>query len=402
MVIAAEPVQRRVLKVLAVSQVLGSSGIATGLALSALVAVSLSGVEAVGGFAQTCAVVGAAVSALPAARLAQRAGRRPVLVLCYGVGAVGALLAAVAVVLGSWQLLLPSLVLFGAAGSANLAARYAGADLAAPHERARSLALVVWAATVGAVVGPNLAAPTGRAVAGLGLPEGSGAYLTSAVLFGAAALVVLRFLRPDPLVLARGSAAEPVETGPRGRVWRSLPSSGRLAVVGIAVSHGVMVGLMAMAPVHVGHAGGSLSLVGVLVSLHVAGMYGLSPLVGWLVDRWGGGAVQALGAALLVAAAALVGSAAGDDPVRLGIGLVLLGLGWSAGVIAGSALLTEVVAGSRRTAAQGLSDLCMNCAGALGGVLAGLVVTAWSYAALGLLAGFVVLPMLVVAVLRVR
>ncbi|MEU6156073.1 MFS transporter [Actinosynnema sp. NPDC047251] len=400
---AVEVVQRRVLRVLGVTQVLGAAGVTIGLAVSTLIAAVLSGSDAVGGLAQTAAALGAALFALPAARLAARRGRRPALILGYGAGAIGAVVAACAVVLGSWQVLVAALVLFGAASSANLAARYAGTDLAHPQRRARSLAIVVWAATLGAVAGPNLADPAGQFAARLSLPVGAGPYLAAAVLFGAAALVVLRFLRPDPLTLAQSAA--PVtpahcaggvgDTRGSAAVWRALPATGKLALGGITLCHTAMVGLMSMTPVHMDHAGASLRVVGVVISLHVAAMYAASPLFGWMADRLGRVPVLAIGSALVVAASGVAGMAPAHDAPQLAAGLTLLGFGWSAGLVAGSALLTESVSPTDRPAAQGLSDLSMNIGGAVGGVAAGIVVTAWSYAALGLLVGFTALPLLV-------
>ncbi|MEU4764476.1 MFS transporter [Actinosynnema sp. NPDC023794] len=389
-----DAVQRRVLRVLAVTQVLGAAGVAIGMAVGTLIAAVLADSDAVGGMAQTAAVLGAAVFALPAARVAARSGRRPALVLGYGAGAVGAAVAACAVVLGSWQVLLVALVLFGAAAGANLAARYVGADLAHPHRRARSVALVVWAATVGAVVGPNLADPAGQVAVRLGLPVGAGPYLLSAVLFGLAALVVLRFLRPDPLTVAKAAVAPAAGAKRSTAVWRSLPSAGKLALGGLTLCHTAMVGLMSMTPVHMEHGGSSLRVVGVVVSLHVAAMYAAGPLFGWMADRLGLVQVLAIGAALVVAASGIAGMAPSHDAPQLAAGMALLAFGWSAGVVAGSALLTESVEVVDRPAAQGLSDLCMNVGGALGGVVAGVVVTAWSYAALGLVVGFTALPLL--------
>jgi MFS family permease len=403
-----EHLQRKVLRVLTTTQVLGAAGVTIGLAFSTLIAAALSGSDAIGGLAQTSAVVGAALLALPGARLAQRRGRRPALMLGYGVGALGALVAALAVALGWWQLLLPALVLFGGAGSANLAARYAATDLAHPHRRARSVGIVVWAATIGAVAGPNLADPAGRLAATVGLPVGAGPFLLAAVVFGVATLVIGVFLRPDPLVVVRDAEPEPVVPGHcaggqaptkgSAAVWRSLQPSAKLALVAIALSHTAMVGLMSMTPVHMNHAGSSLQVVGIVISLHVAAMYGASPLFGWMADRLGRIPVLAIGAALLVAASGITGMAPSENAPQLAAGLTVLGFGWSAALVSGSALLTESVAVRDRPAAQGLSDLCMNVGGAIGGVTAGVVVTAWSFAALGLIVGFVALPLLAVCV----
>ncbi|MDX3664190.1 MFS transporter [Streptomyces sp. ID05-26A] len=401
-----ERVQRQVVRVLTGTQVLGSAAVTIGLAFSTLIAASLSGSEAVGGLAQTAAVAGAAVLALPGARLAQRSGRRPALVLGYGMGGLGALIAAVAVGLGSWQVLLVGLLLFGGASSANYAARYAATDLAHPNRRARELSRVVWAAMIGAIIGPNLADPAGRAAEFLGMPAGVGPFLLAAVVLAAAVLVIQFGLRPDPLVVVKST--RPVESAdccaggssgesPRGlKVWGTLGPMARLALVGVMLCHTAMVGLMSMTPVHMNHAGSSLRVVGVVISLHVAAMYAASPLFGWMADKLGRVPVLAIGASLVVAASGVAGMAPSHDAPQLAVGLALLGFGWSAGLVAGSALLTESVPVDDRPAAQGLSDLVMNVGGAIGGAVSGIVVTAWSYAALGLIVGFTALPLLVV------
>ncbi|MFD5831628.1 MFS transporter, partial [Lentzea sp. NPDC060358] len=311
-----------------------------------------------------------------------------------------------AVGLGSWQLLLAGLVLFGGASSANYAARYAATDLAHPHRRARELSRVVWAAMIGAIIGPNLADPAGRVAASLGLPLGVGPFLLAAAVLGVAVLVVQLGLRPDPLVVVRST--RPVEpqhcaggsASPGGlKIWATLGPMARLALVGVMLCHTAMVGLMSMTPVHMNHAGSSLRVVGVVISLHVAAMYAASPLFGWLADRIGRVPVLAIGASLVVAASGVAGMAPSHDAPQLAAGLALLGFGWSAGLVAGSALLTESVPVPDRPAAQGLSDLVMNVGGAVGGAVSGIVVTAWSYAALGLIVGFTALPLLVVCLL---
>ncbi|MCK2240202.1 MULTISPECIES: MFS transporter [unclassified Crossiella] len=407
----APAVQRRVLGVLTATQVLGTGGVAAGVAVSALAAAALSGSAAVGGLAATAPTLGSALLAVPAASLADRRGRRPALVLGYGIGALGAGLAVLALAVRSWPLLLGALILFGGGSMAGLAARYAATDLAAPHRRARALSVVVWASTAGVVVGPNLAGPAGQAAGGLGLPEAAGAYLVTMLVFLAAALVAGLGLRPDPLVLARetaGDAGCPMHGGVltvpsrqrRAAAWRQLRGQTRLALAGIVLCHAAMVGLMSMTPVHLDHGGHSLAVVGVVISLHAAAMYAASPLFGWLADRHGRVPVLGLGAALVVAAAGIAGTSDSGDAPQLALALILLGFGWSAGVVSGSALLTESVPLAERPNVQGLSDLLMNLGGAGGGVLAGVLVTAGSYAALGLLVGFAALPLLVICALR--
>jgi MFS family permease len=146
---------------------------------------------------------------------------------------------------------------------------------------------------------------------------------------------------------------------------------------------------MAMTPVHIRSAGHdaahTLSLVGMVISFHVAGMYAFSPVVGWLADRFGRRSVIFAGFAVLLVACALAGRA-GHDPSRLAAGLLLLGLGWSATMVAGSTLVSESVPLELRASAQGLSDLAMGVAGAAAGAVSGVVVDARGYPALTSLA----------------
>jgi MFS family permease len=164
-----------------------------------------------------------------------------------------------------------------------------------------------------------------------------------------------------------------------------------------------MVGLMSMTPVHMDHAGASLTLVGLVISLHVAGMYALAPVFGWLTDRAGPLPVLGTGMLLLVVAGIAAATAAGHDAWLLSAGLATLGLGWSAGLVAGSALVTDAVPAHRRTATQGVTDVAMNLSGAAGGAAAGLVVAATSYTVLAWAITGLVVPMLgLVVVVAVR
>jgi len=399
-------VQRRTVAVLAMSQVLGGVGITTALAVSSLAAVRVSGSDTVGGLALTAVVLGTALAAVVLARVANRGGRRPALTLGYATGGVGAVAALAATAVGSTVLLLGALLLVGAATAAGLAARFAATDLAEPQRRARCLAVVVWATTVGALVGPNLAAPAQRLGAPLGLPPIAVPFLLCALAFAAAAAVVQLGLRPDPLLLARGrdrtdAPGTPVGAGAaRAALGASRPAL--LGLAGIALGHLVMVGLMSMAPVHLDHGGADLSVVGLVISLHVAGMYALSPLFGRLADRVGRVRVLA-GAGVLLLSAAVCDAAAGPHAAGLlAVGLVLLGLGWSAGLIAGSTLLTESVPVAVRPRVQGLADVTMNVSGALGGVVAGLVVAGASFEVLATAAAVLVAPYVVLAARAAR
>ncbi|NUW44299.1 MFS transporter [Nonomuraea rhodomycinica] len=377
------------------AQIVGGVGVAVGLALSSVVVDELSGSTVISGFAGTATVLGAALLALPAAKAAARGGRRAGLSLAYVAALAGCLLSVAAISVRSWPLLLAGLVLVGGGSAGNLAARYSATDLSPQGHAARHLSLVVWAATVGSVAGPNLAEPTDRIGIDLGLVDKAGPFAFAALAFAGALVIVAAGLRPDPLELARErDGARPVPAGrvrTIGPAWQTLRSTpmARRALVMVAVSHTAMVSVMSMTPVKLHHDGSALDVIGLVISLHIAGMYVLSPVVGWLSDKAGKVPVLLLGMALLLSAACLAGTA-GHRVWQVTTALVLLGLGWSCGLVAGSALLSESVPVERRPAVQGLSDLLMNVCGATGTVVAGAIVGGLSYGVLGLVVGLMV------------
>lgn len=400
-----DAVQRRTIGVLSIGAVLGGVAVAGSVAAGSLIAASVADSEAAAGFAQTAGVLGAAVLALPLARIALSRGRRPALAAGYGLGALGAAVVVVAAVLRSLPLVLVGCFLVGVASASGYQARYAATDLARPEHRARSLSWVVWAATAGAVLGPNLLNASGALGMALGLPQLAGPYVVAGVCLALASAVLLLFLRPDPYLvsIAQRQAAHDeagTQAPPHPRLRDGIEHlRGRpravLGIATIAVGHVVMVMVMVMTPVHMAHVDVTLQLIGLVISVHVAGMYALSPVVGWAVDRFGRIPVVVAGIAILLVSCVVAGLAPGDDVVMLGIGLFLLGLGWSCTLIAGSTMVTDEVDAVERPAVQGLSDLTMNAAGAVGGAVAGIVVMASTY---GVLCAVAVVPLVGLAV----
>lgn len=383
-VVDVSGVQRRSLGVLSFAQALAGVAVAGSLPAGALIAAGLAG-EGAAGLAQTSGVFGAAVFALPLARLALVRGRRTALASGYWLGALGAAIVVFGGIGRSLPLVLVGCVLLGVATAAGYQSRYAATDLAVAEHRGRALAIVVWAGTIGAVVGPNLLAFTGDLAFGAGLPQLTGPFVLATAALAIAALALLVALRPDPYLLARSLAHQDDAAHPRLRDGLAHLRAHRRALLGISavsLGHVVMVMVMVMTPVHMAHVDVSLRLIGLVISVHVLGMYALSPVVGWAVDRWGRVQVITLGAVILLVSCLVSGLAPADDVLVLGIGLFLLGLGWSCTLIAGSTLLTDDLDTGERPSVQGLSDLSMNVAGAAGGVVAGLVVLQSSYAVL--------------------
>ncbi|MEO3800615.1 MFS transporter [Nonomuraea sp. B1E8] len=390
-------IQRRTLAVLSATQIVGGVGVAVGLALSSVVVDELSGSTVISGFAGTATVAGAALLALPTARASGSGGRRAGLSLAYLAALAGCAISVAAISLGSWPLLLAGLVLVGGGSAGSLAARYSATDLSPKGRSARHLSLVVWASTIGSVAGPNLAEPADEIGMRLGMAEKAGPFAFAALAFALALVIILVLLRPDPLKLARGLLDGTQDKPAPGRnrtirtAWETLRTTpmARTALIMIAISHTAMVSVMSMTPVKLHHDGSNLDVIGVVISLHIAGMYVLSPVVGWLADRAGKLPVLVLGMALLLGAATLAGTA-GHRVWQVTAALVLLGLGWSCGLVSGSALVTESVPLSRRPAVQGLSDLLMNVCGATGTIVAGAIVGLLGYGMLGLVVGVMV------------
>ncbi|MFI7103176.1 MFS transporter [Streptomyces sp. NPDC050161] len=410
-------VQRRTVRVLMSAQVVAGIGIGSTLSSGALLVGRLSGSEVAAGFATTSATLGAALLGIPLAALSRSRGRRVGLGCGWLIATAGTLLVLLGAALGRAEPVLAGTLLLGAGTAANLQSRYAAADLADDGNRARALSLVVWSTTVGSVIGPNLSGPGESVAHALGLPGESGTFLFSAVAFlGGWALIWFR-LRPDPLHLAAALArAESGHTGDGATAGISAtPAPARfttrtadalrhvraspaalLGLLSLVLGHAVMVSVMTMTPVHLAHHGAALSVVGFTVSLHIAGMYALSPLIGKLADRIGRVRVILAGQAVYLGAAVLAGTAGAAHWATV-TGLFLLGLGWSCVTIAGSTLLTESLATEQRSEVQGLADTLMNLAGALGGALAGTAVALIGYGGLNAAAAVLVLPVIVLA-----
>jgi MFS family permease len=380
--------QRRTMGVLVVAQLLGGLGLAAGGTAGALLAERLTGNPAAAGLPLSMLVLGSGVGAVAAARIMRDRGRRAGLAAAYLAGAVGAALVVAAAAWRSWPLLLAGSLLLGGGNAAVMLARYAAADLAS--RRGRAISTVVTAASVGAIAGPNLLGPAGVLARGVGLPAPTGLFLLAVPAFLGAALVLVAFLRPDPLQVARSqalSAEEPAAADSRGELAALLGDRQvRLALLVLAVANLAMVGVMAVAPVHLHDHGAGMGTIGLMIGAHIAAMYLPSPVSGWLADTLGAHVVAGMGALLQLAAGTVAAVAGAGRPGTMAA-LLLLGVGWNAGLIGGSALLRDAqVSPSLRTRAEGLGELGMGAAAAAGGSGAGLLLATGGFGLLGLVA----------------
>ena len=389
--------QHRVVRTLASAQVLSGVGVAGTVAAGSLLVSSITDSETLAGLAQTSAVLGAAALALPLARLTARGGRRLALSVGYISGVIGSIFAIIGGAHRSLFFMLLGTFLVGAASAAGYQARFAAIDLATNETRAKQLSFVVWGSTIGAVAGPNLMDPAGNLAELFNLPRLVGPYLVSATTLFFATIVIQVFLRPDPYLTAEKQANVVQHKGSTRAALSHIRSNPQafFAISAIAIGHVAMVSVMVMTPIHMAHVDVTLRIIGFVISVHVLGMYAFSPVVGSLSDRLGRVRVIQIGLVILLTSTIVAGTSAADNAIQLGIGLFLLGLGWSCTLIAGSAYLSESVSVEMRPASQGASDLVMNLAGAGGGALAGIIIGTLSY---GWLCLFAAVPVIVLAV----
>jgi MFS family permease len=383
--------QRRTLLVLSIATTLCGLGVGASLSVGALLLAEVSGNEALSGLSSAVFSAGAAIAGIPLARLAARRGRRAALVTGSSVAMAGALVAILATVVGWWGLLAVGIAMLGVGSAVQLLARFAATDLALPEKRARDLSLVVWSITIGAVVGPNLMGP-GAVVGGvLGVTPLAGVLVFAFVAQGLAVLVHGIGLRPDPLLVARQLALEPRsalarESGAPAALEVSGDSAQMRVIFIVAMAQAIMVGLMAMTPLHLMHHGGTVRIIGFTLSLHIAGMYALSPVFGTLASRFGRLRVIGLGW-LLMLIAVVCAYFCGPSPLMVQVAMMLVGLGWGALTVAGAALLTEITPMAEQPRWQGRSDTLMSAAGAMAGALSGVVFAYGDFSLLALLCG---------------
>ncbi|WP_406050498.1 MFS transporter [Kribbella sp. NBC_00889] len=387
--------QRTTLRVLVVSNVVGGVAVASGFAVAGLLAESISGSTSMAGLAATSTTLGAAMLAVPLAGLARTRGRRVSLAVGYLIATTGALLSIVAAQIDSLALLLLAGCLFGSGSASNLQSRYAATDAADPAHVARSLSLVVWATTIGVVVGPNLTGVGGAVGTSLGVMALAGPYIFSVIAFAISLATVWFGLRR----LHQSTPRAKVERQPLASTFRTVMSipHARLGLLSIAVAHAVMVGVMSMTSVHLRHHGASLTIVGFVISGHVAGMYALSPVMGWMADRLGRIPTIGIGLALLASAMTVAALAPDGAHGLTAAALALLGLGWSACLVAGSTLLTRSVPADIRTSAQGLSDLTMGAFASIAGTAAGPILAVLGFHWLAVLCGMLLIPIALLA-----
>jgi MFS family permease len=395
---------KRTLFFVVLSQIFGGAGLAAGVTVGALLAQDMLGTDGFAGIPVALITLGSAGAALSVGRLSQRYGRRLGLSTGFLVGGFAAIGIVIAAIINSIVLLFASLLIYGAGTATNLQARYAGTDLAKSTQRATAISIAMVSTTFGAVAGPNLVGVMGQFALGIGVPALAGPFILAAAAYILAGLVLLVFLRPDPLFVAGAIAAiKKREVGKlTNRAYENeLVTNKRGIVVGATImvlTQIVMVAIMTMTPVHMGNHGHSLKDIGLVIGFHIGAMYLPSLVTGILVDKIGRMTIAIASGTTLLAAGILAASAPADSMLVLIIALSLLGLGWNFGLISGTALIVDSTHPSIRAKTQGSVDVLIALAGASGGALSGIVVANSSYSTLSIVGGVLALLLIPVVV----
>ena len=378
--------RQRALRTLVAGVALGSTGHIAAATVASIAADEIAGTSALSGAPGAAVVLGAAAGATILSSIMARRGRRAGVTLGYAIGVLGAALAIGGIVDRSLPLLLVGTVLVGFGNSSNQLSRYVAADMYPEHRRASAIGIVVWAATVGAVLGPNLIGHAGVVAEAIGLPKLAGAYLVPIAFVGIASALSFAFLRPDPFELAEPSETTPDPNARAATIPDLIRRPGvAAALVALVAGQTVMVLIMTMTPVHMTAHGHGVETVGLVISGHTFGMFALAPLSGRLTERFGTGWVIVAGLLVLAGASVMAAVAPPDGGAVLFIALFLLGFGWNLGFVAGSTMLTQGVEVAQRTRLQGMADSLIWSMSAAASLGSGVVLAAASYTALALL-----------------
>ena len=372
---------------------LSATGFIALITVTPLAAEDLLGDARWSGLPSSLAIVGTAFGTSWLAAVMARQGRRRGLLLGYFTAAIAAVFAALGVGFAIFPLLLVAIFTLGAGYGASRLSRYAAADLYEPPHHARAIGWVVWAGTIGSVLGPMLLEPAQKAATALSLPEVMGPFLLASLAMGAAGVVIFVTFPSDVQGRARAKASGLPLTHLRH-------AKAQIALVALVIGQVVIVLIMTMTPIHVRNEGGGLRSVGLVIAAHTFGMYALSPLSGYLSDRIGR-KPMIVSAGVFLVASGLVSARAGADQTLLALGLFLLGWGWNLGFVSASALLTEAVPYDDRMRLQGFADSVVWASAATAGVSSGLLLHSIGFAALCHLgASVAILPAALIALRR--
>jgi MFS family permease len=388
-VIASETTKprRRIIGSLFAMQSLASAAVIASATVLTIVATDLTGNPSLAGVPSAVIQLSMALSALLWGTLWDRLGRRNGLITALLLGLAGGGLAAAGTEFGVVWAFYLGIIGFGAMRAGTLMSRFVAAEVSEPNVRGRAISIVVWAGTVGAVLGPLLVAPSSSWAISLGLNELTGPILITVPLLGLASLVSFAGLRPEPTKLAKLVEEEYPPPQVDEYDTRTLSQLIRVpgvyvAVITVALAQAVMIMLMGITALYMRDQGHSLGDISIVFSAHTLGMFAIAPVSGALSDRLGRGPVMIAGSLIIILSGII--APASTTVLVAGIGLFLLGLGWSFAFVAGSALLSDQLSLAERSKTQGANDMVVGLASGLGSLASGVIYAGIGYWAVGL------------------
>lgn len=373
---------------------LASTGMFTAITLGAIAAVEAGGSRATSGFPASLAIFGTAFGSIALGAWMSKRGGRAGMRSGWLVAIAGGILAAVGVELESFLMVLGGMFGIGFGNAGTQLARFAAAETVAPDERGTAVAWTVWAAAVGAMLGPLSLAPTGELARAAGFEPGVGGFVLVAVSFLAASLVVALF-RPVAYVAPQVDAtvAASAAIAPVRRGARLAPAVGCLVA-----AQACMVMVMAITPVHLDDGGHAYGVVGTVMSGHFVGMFALAPIIGWLVDRVTPTQAIRVGLMALAVGAMFAALLPVEHGSWLSLPLLLVGLGWCGCFVAASAAVAGAVSNARE---RGRVDSLTWFGAATSSALSGVLLAAVDYAAVAFVAVAIVTAVAVLVAGRV-
>jgi MFS family permease len=401
-----EKAGRRITAGLLITQSLFSATVIMVFTISSIIVVELAGGNNRWlGVPSTVTLLGAAMIAYPIGRLMDRVGRRIGLSFGHIFGILGALVAGWAVINESLIMFLTGVLFIGLAKGVSDLGRYAAAEANVPAKRARALSLVVLGGTVGSITGPGLIQWSSALAARAGLPELSGPFLLAVVFFGLALAIVNLFLRPDPQQIAFQLETVGSDSSPMQKVGRSFQQilagdhRSKLAIGAMVFGQLTMVVVMTITPVHMHSHNHEIAAISWVIMAHTMGMFGLSFVVGWLVDRLGRTKMIMVGTIILINACIM--APLSTEAGWLALALFLLGLGWNCCFVAGSTLLSDILHPHEKGRIQGLADTVVSICSGVGSFGGGLLFAAIGFTVTSQIGIIVALiPLLLVFFLR--
>lgn len=370
-----DSVRRRLVSVLFAGQSFFSAAQIVTFGILPIVVVQLAGTEAVAGLPATITLIGRAIAAFPVGWLMDKLGRRFGLSLGFMLCTVGSILSALAIGWESLFGLLLGVLIAGMGRGIGEQARFAAAEVEHPDRRAKAIGLIVFASTIGAVVGPRLLAPSEQLAVNFGIMGEMGPFLVGGFLFYLAFMSTALFLRPDPMLVGRAIEAEQPkhedDTSAEIRPMREIFADWnvRLALISITVGQLVMTTIMVITPLHMSKLTYTVDDIGWVLMAHTLGMFGLASVTGWLIDRSSPQQMIGVGAGILIASALLTPIA--SNLWMLSAALFLLGLGWNFCFVAGSAMLSAALKPGERGRVQGASETMVSLASGIGSLSVG-------------------------------